>query len=108
MAKKKSSTEGFFKELFSNVIFASFTEFFKNIIYDFQEAVYHTSRKIIESLFTGFIMCVGIGMILISFPFFLSYYLDLPPSLFFIILGFILIIISMIFFDRINKTKYKN
>lgn len=117
MASKKSNRVGsannaegsfnFLKEIFSNVILSNIVEFVKSSIRHFQDAVYHTTKKVIESFLAMFIMIIGVAMVVLALPFLLSHYLELPASLFFILIGVILILISLYSFDRIHKSKYK-
>lgn len=95
------------KEMFSNLIFSQIVTWFKETMHEIQETVYLTTRKILESALAIVLMLIGIGMIVIGLPFLLSFYLELPASLFFILIGLILIIVSIISLDKINKSKYK-
>lgn len=116
MAKKKSSKKedsgmnkamGILKEAFSNMLFSKIVEWFKETVHDIQDAVYLTARKVLESALAMVLMVFGIAMVVFAVPFLLGEYLDLPVSLFFMIIGLILIIISVVSFDHINKGKYK-
>ncbi len=115
MAKKSSKKEGeglnkamgILKEAFSNMLFSKIVEWFKDTVHDIQEAVYLTARKVLESALAMILMVFGVAMVVFALPFLLSEYLNLPASLFFMIIGLILIIVSVISFDHINKGKYK-
>lgn len=112
--KQKEEAQGFsfnfifdiFKSLFSTLIFDQAKSWVHDRILDIQESIYLVFRKIIESFLAITLMLVGIIMVLISLPFLLSYYLNLPASLFFVFLGLIIVILSLIAFRIINKTKY--
>jgi len=96
------------KDIFSNLVLSNLADFIKSTIKNFQDAIYHTTRKVIESMLTLFLLIAGICMVIVSLPFLLSYYLDLPASLFFILIGVLLILMALFSFDKIHKTKYKN
>ncbi|MFT4343737.1 MAG: hypothetical protein ACMXYE_03235 [Candidatus Woesearchaeota archaeon] len=97
-----------FKEILSGIVFATVSTWVKDMIHNFQRAVYITTKKVIESLLALALLILGICMIMLSLPFLLSYYLNLPASLFFVIIGSIVIIIALITFEHISKTKYQN
>ena len=105
---KKEDTFSFVKDIFSNLILSNIADFVKNTIHHIQESIYRTTRKVIESFIAMFLLLAGMAMILISLPFLLSYYLNLPASLFFILIGIILILIALFSFDKINRTKFKD
>jgi hypothetical protein len=94
------------KNLFSTLIFDQAKSWVHDRIVEIQESIYLTIRKTIESLLAISLMIVGLIMVLISLPFLLSYYLNLPASLFFVFMGLFVVILSLIVFRSINKTKY--
>jgi hypothetical protein len=104
--KEKSESFGFVKDLFTNIVFSSMMDFVRSVIHNMQEAVYRTTKKVIESLLSIVILIAGILMVLISLPFLLSRYIELPPSFFFLLMGLLLVIISLFAFHKIDGSKY--
>jgi uncharacterized membrane protein len=115
MVKKKSDDKlkdtgslfSMLKDLFADVIFRQIISWFKETLHDIQQIIYLTTKKVLESFLAMTTMILGIGMIVLVIPFLLSYYLELPASLFFVLIGLLLIIISALSFDHINRSKYK-
>lgn len=105
MAKKRGIF-GFVQDFVADIILENFSAWVRDTIRNMQKAVYLTLKVILESFLAMSLMILGIGMIVISLPFLLAYYLQLPVSLFFIIVGLLLIAISAGAFHHINKHKY--
>lgn len=95
------------KDMFANVVLTQIVSWFKETIHEVQESIYLTTKKILESALSMTLLLFGIAMIVFALPFLLSHYLQMPASLFFVIMGLILIIVSVISFDHINRSKYK-
>ena len=116
MVKKKKNSELFafgavldiVKGLLSTLILDQAKSWVQERIADIQSSIYVTTRRVVESFLAMSLMIMGIIMIIISLPFLLSYYLNLPASLFFVFMGLIVIITSLISFHVINKFKYEN
>lgn len=116
MAKKKGESDSFsfsamfdiIKGLMTTLIFDQAKSWVQERIIEFQSSIYTTTKRVLESFLAMSLMIVGVVIIIISLPFLLSYYLNLPASLFFVFMGLIVIIISLVAFHTINKTKYEN
>ena len=111
--KKKSGAVahvamGMLKELFNNLVMSSVVDWFNKAVHDIQKTIYNTVGKIMESALAMAMLILGISMVVLSLPFLLSTYLDIPASMFFVLFGLVLMIISLISFHNINKTKYRN
>jgi 1,4-dihydroxy-2-naphthoate octaprenyltransferase len=96
------------KDIFSTLVFNKINDMYKEAIKSIQKSIYNTTKNVIESAVAGVLLLLGIGFIAISLPFFLSIYMEFPPSLFFIIIGLILIIISVLMLNNVKKSKYNN
>lgn len=104
--KIKKGILSFLKDLFEKYILSEVKSAIKRSINEVQKAVYLTLKKVMHSILAFMMLITGILMLVISLPFLLSHYLNIPSSLLFAIMGLLLLIISTLFFARINKTKY--
>jgi len=68
----------------------------ENIVLKIQEAAYKIEKKILQDIYTFFLVIVGTAFIAISLVFFLRYYLGLNIAWCFFDIGIILILISLI------------
>jgi len=96
-----------FSEIFSGLILVHIKDWLQSLLRDIQESIYYTLTKVLESFLAFSLMVIGIFMILISLPFMISHYTGLPASLLFVIMGLVVLLISVISFAKINKTKFK-
>jgi len=101
MAKKegKDSASRFKTNLPSGIssFFSGFMQNLRdNIIVKIQEAAYKIKKKILQDIYTFFLVIVGTAFIAISLVFFLRYYLGLNFAWSFFDIGIILILISLI------------
>ena len=112
MAKKKSkkaskSLQGYFfssfKDFFSKNIFLQIKEMVDSTISDIQNVLNNATKKLIKSLFALVIMLVGVVMVIISVPFFLGYVFELPASLFFMIIGSLIFIASIVSLKKMHN-----
>ena len=70
-----------------------------------REMIYKTTKNILESALAVCLLILGVSMVMLALPFLISYYMNLPPSLFFVIFGLLLIIIAVVSLDHINKRR---
>jgi 1,4-dihydroxy-2-naphthoate octaprenyltransferase len=98
----------FIKDIFSNLVFNKINDMYKESVKSIQKSIYTTTKNVLESAIASVLLLLGLGFVAISIPFFLSLYLDFPPSLFFIVIGLILIIVSLLMFNGVKKSKYNN
>lgn len=112
MDKKEGSTLDKVKSAIKHAISDNLVSVVKlhleNITHRIQDIAYHTEKKILDNLLAAVIMIIGIIMITLAAAFFITDYFSLSRYWGFLIVGLVLVIISLIYKRRIEKTKYYN
>lgn len=112
MAKEGKSAINSIKSLLSESISSNIVKhiksYMKDIAHKVQDIAYQTEKKILDNLFASIILLVGLIMIVISMVFFINDFFGLDRYWGFFIVGIILIICSLVYKRKIEKTKYYN
>ena len=99
MAKEKD--KGFFTELLNSFLSNKLMDIIRNAIDEAvdktKRSIYETQRRILVNLVFSFIILFGVIFIFIGSVFLLSYYLNLNIGWSFVIVGFSILIIAIIF-----------
>lgn len=112
MAKESKSALNSIKsalsESISSNLLGHIKRYMKDIAHKVQDIAYQTEKKILDNLFASIILLVGLIMIVISIVFFINDFFGLDRYWGFFIVGLILIIFSLLYKRKIEKTKYYN
>lgn len=110
MEKKEGNTldkiKSVVKQAVSDNLINAVKSHLKNITHKVQDIAYQTEKKILDNLFAEIVMLAGLILITLSIVFFIIDYFVLERYWGFLIVGLVLVIISLIYKRKIEKTKY--
>lgn len=107
MPTKKEST--FFdtvKEVVSSSIVKNLKDHTKDFVQRGQEIIYQTTENVMERLFSTMLFSVGSILVIVAVALLIYENLGLSLGWSFLIMGLILLVISLLFKERIRRKKY--
>lgn len=108
MAKKegKSTVRQILDSLVSSAILDNLKSAAKDLLKQAQKTAYLTEQKIMENIAVGVFLLLGIIFISISLVMFINQAFNLENQWGYMIMGLIIIIISLLYKQHIDKTKF--
>lgn len=107
MPTKKEST--FFdtvKEVVSSSIVKNLKDHTKDFVQRGQEIIYQTTENVMERLFSTMLFSIGSILVIVAVALLIYENLGLSLGWSFLIMGLILLVISLLFKERIRRKKY--
>ena len=103
---EKESNKSFLETFVKEIVFGKLKEHFDNMMDNIHDAIVITQQKLIRSIMSMLLMLIGFTFVILGGTFYLIDVLKIQRSTIYLVIGFVLVLISIILAQSAKLLKY--